>query len=134
MDAYRSALSAFSLILLVHWGTGVLILQHQDEPPTKDATADTITNQPSPYAPASELEDSPYGTPSIWVPLGESEMQLPWLAASPERDMGELGLLPLIGISVAARLSTCDWKTRVVAISQSPGPDSRVGGIRTRRI
>ena len=52
---------------------------------------------PSPYAPASELEDSPYGTPvDLGAVGGESEMQLPWLSASPEQeDMGELGLLTI---------------------------------------
>ena len=93
MDAYRSALSAFSLGFLLCTGAPVFAdgSDAQDDPPTKDATADREDEStPSPYAPASEVEDSPYGTPvDLGAVGGESEMQLPWLSASPEQeDMG----------------------------------------------
>ena len=53
------------------------------------------TEDPSPYASPREA-DSPYGEPVDLGAVGESEMQLPWLAASPEQeDVGELGLLEL---------------------------------------
>ena len=100
MDAFRSALSACSLGFLLCIGVTAFAdaSETQEEPPPQDAAADSDDEStPSPYAPASELEDSPYGTPvDLGAVGGESEMQLPWLSASPEQeDMGELGLLTI---------------------------------------
>ena len=69
--------------------------QAQSSPYGSVIDEETTERSSSPYDSPVNL-DSPYGDPVDLGAVGESEMQLPWLAASPEQeDIGELGLLAL---------------------------------------
>jgi len=94
---------AFYLALVEHYCQGLsecpLTLESFSEGPlnpTQEPSSPygaVTTEGPSPYASPTE-SSSPYGDPVDLGAVGQSEIQLPWLAASSEQEgVGELGLL-----------------------------------------